>query len=115
MRQLSPVVVVFSVTRIGQRRARLRRAVALTALTALVGSFAWLLVRLPVVLGFALSVGSAIAWCVWIEHHPEPGDLAGRGDARANAQTIMSAPCCGEPGGDKPSISIRTPTGVGCI
>jgi hypothetical protein len=65
---MSPVIVVFMVTPIGQRHARCRRTVALTVLTASVGSFAWLLFLLPVYLGFALSVGSAIGWCVWIEH-----------------------------------------------
>jgi hypothetical protein len=89
---MSPVIVVFVVTPIGQRQARFRRAVALTALTALVGAFAWLLIVLPASLGFALSVGSAIAWCIWIEYHPEPRDLAARVDARANAQTVMAAP-----------------------
>jgi hypothetical protein len=89
---MSPVIVVFMVTPIGQRQARFRRAVALTALTAFVGVFAWLLVVLPASLGFVLSVGSAMAWCIWIEHHPEPRDLAARVDARATAQTIMPAP-----------------------
>jgi hypothetical protein len=75
MRQVSHVTVVFIVTAKRERGYRFRRVVALIALTALVGSFAWLLFLLPVYLGFALSVGSAIGWCIWIEHHPEPRSL----------------------------------------
>ena len=69
---MSRITIVFIVGALGQREARFRRVAALTALTAFVGSFAWLLFVLPVYLGFALSVGSAVAWCIWIEHHPEP-------------------------------------------
>jgi hypothetical protein len=75
MRQMSRVIVVFVVTAIGRREVRFRQAVALTALTGFVGTFAWMLFLLPVFLGFALSVGSAIGWCIWLEHHPKPCSL----------------------------------------
>jgi hypothetical protein len=91
MRHVSHMPVVLILVLLGEREARVRRVVALTAATGLVASFAWLLFVLPAYAGFALSVGSAIGWCIWIEHHPEPRSLdlddPGRRLGSAHAET----------------------------
>ena len=34
--------------------------------------FAWLLAVAPPFIAFGLAVTSAVAWCIWLEKHPEP-------------------------------------------
>jgi hypothetical protein len=49
------------------------RVVVLSALVALVAAFGWLLLVVPPFVGFGLSVVSAMAWCLWLDRHPEAG------------------------------------------
>ena len=51
--------------------ARRRRAATITGLFALIAGFAWLLVAAPPFVAFGLAVTSAVAWCIWLEKHPE--------------------------------------------
>ena len=50
-------------------RARWAVWTVLAALIALVGGFLWVA---PVLVGFVGVVAGAIAWCIWLERHPEP-------------------------------------------
>jgi hypothetical protein len=52
--------------------ARRRRAATITGLFAVIAGFAWLLAAAPPFLAFGLAVTSAVAWCIWLEKHPEP-------------------------------------------
>jgi hypothetical protein len=61
------------------RRARRRLAATMTGLFVLIAGSAWLLAAAPPLVGFGLAITSAVAWCVWLEMHPEPtiGDSSG--------------------------------------
>ena len=48
------------------------RAVTVTGLLVPIAAFAWLLAVAPPFLAFGLAVMSAVAWCIWLEKHPEP-------------------------------------------
>ena len=56
--------------------ARRWRAAMITGLLVLIAGFAWLLAVAPPFVAFGLAVASAVAWCIWLETHPEP-TLAG--------------------------------------
>jgi hypothetical protein len=56
--------------------ARRRRAATITALFALIAGFAWLLAAAPPFVAFGLAVTSAVAWCMWLEKHPEAQTIA---------------------------------------
>lgn len=51
--------------------ARRRRAASITGLFTLIAGFAWLLAVAPAFVAFGLAVTSAVAWCIWLEKHPE--------------------------------------------
>ena len=57
--------------------ARRRRAATITGLFALIAGFAWLLAAVPPLVAFGLAVTSAVAWCIWLEKHPEARAIAG--------------------------------------
>jgi hypothetical protein len=107
MRQASLVTVVFVVTAKGRGGSRLRRGVALIALTAFVGSVAWLLFLLPVYVGFAVSVGSAIGWCVWLERHPDPRSLDLDEPGRLLSSENMATPSQAASGSSRDSTRTR--------
>jgi hypothetical protein len=50
---------------------RAYRAVVLSALAAFVAAVSWVLLVVPPFVGFGLSVASAMAWCIWLDRHPE--------------------------------------------
>jgi hypothetical protein len=47
--------------------------------TSLAGA-AWLIAVAPAAVSFGLAVAAAMAWCAWLERHPEPA-----ADSRATA------------------------------
>jgi len=47
------------------------RAATITVLFVLILGFAWVLAAAPPFVGFGLAVASAVAWCIWLEKHPE--------------------------------------------
>ena len=51
--------------------ARRRRAATITGLFALIAGLAWLLAAAAPFVAFGLAVTSAVAWCIWLEKHPE--------------------------------------------
>jgi hypothetical protein len=58
---------------------RAYRAVVLSALVGFVAAVGWVLSVVPPFVGFGLSVASAMAWCLWLDRHPEAdadGDAA---------------------------------------
>ena len=59
------------------RRARRRRAATITGLFALMAGFAWLLAVASPFIAVGLAVTSAVAWCMWLEKHPEAQTTAG--------------------------------------
>ena len=52
-------------------RARRRRTASITGLFTLIAGFAWLLATAPAFVAFGVAVTSAVAWCIWLETHPE--------------------------------------------
>jgi hypothetical protein len=61
--------------------------------TSLAGA-AWLVAAAPAAVSFGLAVAAAMAWCAWLERHPEPaadrratpgGEVAHGGDTAAGA------------------------------
>jgi hypothetical protein len=53
-------------TKLGRSRGFV--GIALAACAALI---AWFLYLAPVLVAFAFVVAGAIAWCIWLERHPE--------------------------------------------
>jgi hypothetical protein len=53
----------------------LRRA-TITVIVILAAFVAWFLAVAPPLLGFALAVALAVAWCIWLERHPERADAS---------------------------------------
>jgi hypothetical protein len=51
--------------------ARAYRAVVLGSVFGLIAVVGWLLLVVPAVVGFGLSVAFSVAWCIWLEKHPE--------------------------------------------
>ncbi len=68
MRRLAQSAVA-SVGRISVPATLLAVAVAFTV-------FLWVVTVAPSLVSFALTVALAIAWCVWLEKHPEPSGAA---------------------------------------
>jgi hypothetical protein len=54
-----------------EKLLRWRWAVAIV-LTVFIALIAWFLLTVPVVVAFVGVVVGAIAWCIWLERHPEP-------------------------------------------
>src|SRR5688572_6893234 len=52
--------------------ARRRRTATITGLFVLIAGFAWLLAAAPPFVALGLAITSAVAWCIWLEKHPEP-------------------------------------------
>jgi hypothetical protein len=50
---------------------RAYRAFVISTLFGFITALVWVLVVVPAVVGFALSMASAVAWCVWLERHPD--------------------------------------------
>jgi hypothetical protein len=53
------------------RWARRGRAATIPGLFAIIAGYAWLLAAAPAFVAFGLAVTSAVAWCIWLEKHPE--------------------------------------------
>ena len=53
------------------------RVATITGLFGLIAGFAWLLAAAPPFVAFGLAVTSAVAWCIWLEKHPEAHTTAG--------------------------------------
>lgn len=49
---------------------RAYRALVIGALFGFITALVWILVVVPAVVGFALAMASAVAWCIWLERHP---------------------------------------------
>jgi hypothetical protein len=52
------------------------RRAGIAALVVLIAAIPVLLVVAPPLLGLAFAVVLAVAWCIWLEHHPGPSDRA---------------------------------------
>jgi hypothetical protein len=50
---------------------RAYRALVISALFGFIAALVWGLVVVPAVVGFALSMASAVAWCIWLDGHPD--------------------------------------------
>jgi hypothetical protein len=50
---------------------RLSRPVALTVIAVVTAAFLWVVTVAPLFVAVVLTIGLAIAWCVWLERHPE--------------------------------------------
>ena len=54
-----------------------RKVAASSAIVAVCGTvlgvaaFGWFVVNAPPLLSFAVAVGAAVAWCAWLEKHPD--------------------------------------------
>jgi hypothetical protein len=46
-------------------------ACALSAIGLVVVGFGWFAAVAPPLVSFAITVGAAIAWCAWLEAHPD--------------------------------------------
>ena len=56
-------------------RVRAYRALVMSALMGFITTLVWVLVVVvPAVVGFALSMAAAVAWCIWLERHPHVHD-----------------------------------------
>jgi hypothetical protein len=62
------VLIVYVLAGIG---VRAYRAVVAGALFGIIAAVVWALLVMPPVVEFGLSVASAMAWCVWLEKHPD--------------------------------------------
>jgi hypothetical protein len=70
----------------GPSASTLSRSVAATVGVLLpVAAFGWFVVVVPAVVSFAVAVGAAMAWCAWLEKHPE-----GRSDASQPTQEVVT-------------------------
>ena len=47
------------------------RAAWLGVILVLGGAVLWIITAAPLVLGSAITIGLAAAWCRWLEHHPD--------------------------------------------
>lgn len=61
---------------VGSSLGRLSLSATLLAVAIAFTLFLWVLTAAPLLVSFALTVALAIAWCVWLEKHPEPGGAA---------------------------------------
>lgn len=77
--------------------ARRRRAATITGLFALIAGFAWLLAAAPPFVAFGLAVTSAVAWCIWLEKHPEAHTTARRSRQSGPESDAHGAPESGFP------------------
>jgi len=50
--------------------AKIRFVAVLAALAVLIATLGWLLVVLPAMDVFLVSVAVAVSWCVWLERRP---------------------------------------------
>lgn len=88
---MSRVLVVYVAEAKAVRRARRRRAATITGLFALIAGLAWLLAVASPFIAFGLAVTSAVAWCMWLEKHPEP-TIGDRNRPRGPNQTLNRLP-----------------------
>ena len=68
------VLVVYILAGIGERACR---AVVTGTLVAVITLLAGVLLFAPAVVGFAIAAACAVAWCIWLERHPEVDDADG--------------------------------------
>jgi hypothetical protein len=70
----------------GPSASTLSRSVAATVGVLLpVAAFGWFVTVVPAVVSFAVAVGAAMAWCAWLEKHPE-----GSSDASQPTQDVVT-------------------------
>lgn len=55
---------------------RAYRALVISALFGFITALVWILIVVPAVVGFAFSMASAVAWCIWLERHPDVDRMA---------------------------------------
>jgi hypothetical protein len=60
-----------------------------TAVLVLAGGLAWVLAIAPAFVEFGLAVAAAVAWCVWLERHPDP--LAGHPQPTPDGGTRLTS------------------------
>ena len=53
---------------------RAYRTLVISVLLGFITALVWVLVVVPAVVGFALAMGCAVAWCIWLERHPHVHD-----------------------------------------
>jgi hypothetical protein len=46
-------------------------SVAISGIVVGVAAFGWLAAMAPPLMSFAVAVGAAMAWCAWLEEHPD--------------------------------------------
>jgi hypothetical protein len=82
----------------GQVTSALSRRSALLIVGVLFAGFLVILIVAPPAIGFALTVALAIAWCVWLENHPERHP-SGAPPAMTNKSLGHNCWCGSIPGG----------------
>jgi hypothetical protein len=65
------------------RLSRPPRAIVLAAIILLGAGLLWVDIAAPPVVGFAVTVAMAAAWCRWLERHPETSAFAETDPPRA--------------------------------
>jgi hypothetical protein len=71
-----------------------------------VAAFGWFVVVAPAVISFAVAVGAAMAWCAWLEKHPE-----GPSDASQPTQEVVT---CATPAKLSVNVLATTHDGTRC-
>jgi hypothetical protein len=91
----------------GPSASTLSRSVAATVGVLLpVAAFGWFVVVAPAVISFAVAVGAAMAWCAWLEKHPE-----GPSDASQPTQEVVT---CATPAKLSVNVLATTHDGTRC-
>ena len=57
-----------------ERLSRLPRAIVLGAILLLSAVLLWTITVAPLVVGGAITIGAAAAWCRWLELHPDESE-----------------------------------------
>ena len=96
------VVVIRVLDEASFRRASRWRTPAITGLVVVFAGFAWVLVMVPPFVGFVVTVGTAVGWCVWLEKYLEATSLSSPvvlADTESNAHRRYSVTCAGKNSG----------------
>jgi hypothetical protein len=83
-----------------------RSAVATLGILVPLAAFGWFVTVVPAVVSFAVTVGAAMAWCAWLEKHPD-GPL----DASQPAQDVVT---CATPARWSVNVLATTHDGTRC-